>query len=376
MSSDSFSLFGIDGKMIGTYTAGANWNNTQTQIQLSFYSTTQRVYFGSKLVATLDWQGYQHGVVQDRLESVGKYYPFGEERNSPPLSNDQLKFATYTRDSSTGLDYADQRYYASTFGRFMSADAYQASGVPSDPASWNRYAYVQDDPVNYQDPQGLYIPPPVSLNFTIILTPALAALYATNYQLAYSANAIAAMLALAGQGRGSVSSYVQNAQSLARKLKNLDCDVLGIFNISGQAWNNNLDNLINGTPGQSGSGIIDGSSLQTVHVFDLWAHYSSGVPDSIKALGNPTIGDVFKNGYGGEKPDAIGVYNYPTIYINGSVFTSGNDMANIALMMHEILHTLGFTHEQIMDKLKLTGTNTGAINENLGQRCHLEKLVQ
>src|SRR5258707_4816057 len=79
LSSDSISLFGIDGKLIGTYTAGANWNKTQTQIPLSFYSTTQRVYFGRKLVATLDYTGAQHGVVQDRLESVGKYYPFGEE---------------------------------------------------------------------------------------------------------------------------------------------------------------------------------------------------------------------------------------------------------------------------------------------------------
>jgi len=84
-------------------------------------STQQHsVYFGEKLVATLDWQGSQNGVVQDRLESVGKYYPFGEERNSPPLANDQVKFVIYTRGSATGLDYADQRHYASTFGRFMS----------------------------------------------------------------------------------------------------------------------------------------------------------------------------------------------------------------------------------------------------------------
>src|SRR5258706_7658613 len=142
MSSDSISLFGIDGKMIGTYTAGANWNNTQTQIALSFYSTTQRVYFGPKLVATLDGSGVQHGVVQDRLSSVGKYYPFGEERNSPPLANDSVKFASYTRDSTTALDYADQRYYTSTFGRFMSPDPYQASAGPADPGTWNRSAYV------------------------------------------------------------------------------------------------------------------------------------------------------------------------------------------------------------------------------------------
>src|SRR5205807_5365764 len=61
---------------------------------------------------------------------------------SPPLANDQVKFASYTRDSATGLDYADQRYYANTFGRFMSPDLYQSSGGPTSPQSWNRYAYV------------------------------------------------------------------------------------------------------------------------------------------------------------------------------------------------------------------------------------------
>jgi len=161
LSSELISIFGIDGKLAGIFTAGAAWNNTQTQIQLSFYSSTQRVYFGKKLVATLDWQGNQNGVVQDRLESVGKYYPFGEERNSPPLANDQVKFATYTRDSATGLDYADQRYYSSTFGRFMTTDPTRASISINRPSSFNRYTYVEGDPANSNDPTGLYVPDPL-----------------------------------------------------------------------------------------------------------------------------------------------------------------------------------------------------------------------
>ena len=46
------------------------------------------------------------------------------------------RLATYNRDSYTGLDYADQRYFASTYGRFNTADPYQASGGPGDPGSW------------------------------------------------------------------------------------------------------------------------------------------------------------------------------------------------------------------------------------------------
>ena len=62
-----------------------------------------------------------------------------------------------------GLDYADQRMYASTYGRFNTPDPYQAGGAangsvsnPSDPGSWNRYSYTRGDPVNRLDPRGLY----------------------------------------------------------------------------------------------------------------------------------------------------------------------------------------------------------------------------
>ena len=43
--------------------------------------------------------------------SGARFYPYGEEITS--TGNDREKFATYTRDSYTGLDYAGQRYYAS-----------------------------------------------------------------------------------------------------------------------------------------------------------------------------------------------------------------------------------------------------------------------
>jgi RHS repeat-associated protein len=83
-----------------------------------------------------------------------RYYPYGEEIGS--TANNHVKFATYTRDGFTGLDYADQRFYALTYGRFNTPDPYQASGGPSDPLSWNRYSYVEGDPINFRDPRGLF----------------------------------------------------------------------------------------------------------------------------------------------------------------------------------------------------------------------------
>ena len=34
-----------------------------------------------------------------------------------------------------------------------------ASGGPSAPQSWNRYSYVQGDPINFRDSKGLLIEP-------------------------------------------------------------------------------------------------------------------------------------------------------------------------------------------------------------------------
>jgi RHS repeat-associated protein len=66
-----------------------------------------------------------------------------------------VKFTGYFRDAETGLDYANQRYHQPGMGRFMSPDPYMASGGPSNPGSWNKYGYVQGDPVNFVDRKGL-----------------------------------------------------------------------------------------------------------------------------------------------------------------------------------------------------------------------------
>jgi hypothetical protein len=54
-------------------------------------------------------------VASDRLGSIGKFYPFGQEKPSA-TANDTEKFTGYFRDASTGLDYADQRYHQPGMG--------------------------------------------------------------------------------------------------------------------------------------------------------------------------------------------------------------------------------------------------------------------
>ncbi|MGH9962251.1 MAG: RHS repeat-associated core domain-containing protein, partial [Pyrinomonadaceae bacterium] len=65
------------------------------------------------------------------------------------------RFTSYERDSETGLDFAQARYYANMQGRFASVDPLMASASAGNPQTWNRYAYVGNDPLNATDPSGM-----------------------------------------------------------------------------------------------------------------------------------------------------------------------------------------------------------------------------
>ena len=54
------------------------------------------------------------------------------------------------------MDYADQRFYANTQGRFTSPDTYMAGATAANPGSWNKYSYVGGDRINSIEPFVLY----------------------------------------------------------------------------------------------------------------------------------------------------------------------------------------------------------------------------
>lgn len=92
------------------------------------------------------------------------YLPFGEDAvgsgwrlSSRGYAGDALrqKFTGYERDSETGLDYAQARYFSSVQGRFTSPDPMISSGRILRPQTWNRYAFALNNPLRFVDPSGL-----------------------------------------------------------------------------------------------------------------------------------------------------------------------------------------------------------------------------
>ena len=63
-------------------------------------------------------------------------------------------YTTYERDGD-GVDQALMRSYHGWWTRFNEPDPWEGSYDLTDPQSFNRYTYVQNDPVNFTDPSGL-----------------------------------------------------------------------------------------------------------------------------------------------------------------------------------------------------------------------------
>ncbi len=83
---------------------------------------------------------------------------YGEELTAP-YENDKdevlntITFTGHEKDYETDLTYMLARYYSQSYGRFLSPDpGYDYDQL--DPMSWNLYAYVRGNPVNFIDKNG------------------------------------------------------------------------------------------------------------------------------------------------------------------------------------------------------------------------------
>jgi RHS repeat-associated protein len=103
------------------------------------------------------------------LLSTNGYQPFGASRFSTGVKPTDKDFTGQLLDG-TGLHFYNARYYDSLIGRFISADTIVPE--PGGSQGFNRYAYVNNNPVRYTDPSG-HCAEPVSFMFCLTIGVAL-----------------------------------------------------------------------------------------------------------------------------------------------------------------------------------------------------------
>ncbi len=107
----------------------------------------QRTYPHTDVVGTALAHTNQDGQLLWRGENL----PFGEEIFTAG-SGDDWKFGGKELDEDSGLHYFEARHYDAPIGRFPSPD--EVRGDPARPESWNRYAYSNNNPLAFVDPDG------------------------------------------------------------------------------------------------------------------------------------------------------------------------------------------------------------------------------
>ena len=78
------------------------------------------------------------------------YYPFGEDRYTSSYT--PYQFTDQRKEVVIGLYDYHARFYDPYLNHFVQPDTIIPD--PSNPQSWNRYSYVNNNPINYNDPSG------------------------------------------------------------------------------------------------------------------------------------------------------------------------------------------------------------------------------
>ncbi len=168
---ETWTLRDLDGKLLTTYTMeGANqvgdwsWQKDYAyRGDLQVMAWTAEPSPRHRQYVSVDHLGTPRMVTDavGGVVSVHHYFGFGEELNVT-TTDEPKRFTGHERDfhaagSQDELDYMHARYYKAHIGRFLTVDP--VLGSPEQPGSWNRYTYVQNNPTNLVDPDGLVAGP-------------------------------------------------------------------------------------------------------------------------------------------------------------------------------------------------------------------------
>ncbi len=322
---------------ISTATVAANSDK-------SFYHMTDKL--GSAVLVMMNTSG----VVIENNRTL----PYGEAwlptDNGQPSTNDK-KFTTYQRDAESGLDYAMNRYFANTNGRFQSVDS--GPLYLRRPATLNRYVYAMDDPINQIDAKGL------SAAYVCGRAPNEDPLYCENEEIPYSEEE---------QGKKDPTDLYEEALKAIQEAKDdifkrllnggfgPDCDK------ALSAVGTNMAALINQmakTPFYNG--VNNPNSLTQVLTGYTPFPSLTTLPPLV------SVGQLFST----FQPQAMAAPGQGVIYIDPVAWLSGDTKWNAATLLHELIHMVTWKPDQILQpQLGLSVLeNSGNITQKIKDDC-------
>ncbi|MGH9931966.1 MAG: RHS repeat-associated core domain-containing protein [Pyrinomonadaceae bacterium] len=147
------SLYASNGDLLGEYSAAGNPIKEYAYL----YGQPVAIFTSSGSVTTsyhVDASG-SPGAATDQSGAViwrEAYRPYGERLKLQDGGSNSQWFAGKFQEAATGLSYFGARHYDPVIGRFMAVDPKEFDGISLQ--SFNRYAYGNNNPYKYKDPNG------------------------------------------------------------------------------------------------------------------------------------------------------------------------------------------------------------------------------
>jgi len=151
----SYSYDSVNRRVKKVTTDGSTYYLWEADKVIAEYSTVPpqavgglKYYLADKLSTRLTTNGSGNVLgTQDHL-------PFGEEGGFSG-QGERHRFTSYDRDGESASDYAINREYSFSSGRFNRPDPFNGSSDLNNPQLFNRYSDAGNDPINFVDPLGL-----------------------------------------------------------------------------------------------------------------------------------------------------------------------------------------------------------------------------
>ncbi|MBI5906553.1 hypothetical protein HY857_00680 [Candidatus Saccharibacteria bacterium] len=154
---------------LSAYYFGGTYEVRSDNTTIKYYS------FAGQMIAMDDGTGLQY-FLTDHLGSVvavtdasgalisqQRYLPFGSERtNIGTISQTDYGYTGQRNLGDMGLMDYHARFYSPYLNRFVQPDTLIPD--PSNPQAWNRFGYVHNNPINFNDPTGHFPSPDDLLN--------------------------------------------------------------------------------------------------------------------------------------------------------------------------------------------------------------------